>query len=155
MLSTKLFDSLEVDKNNNLKVLFDSFDDYYDPYFILISYIESTDLVFNLCSSWIRKNEDDLYGCDWFDVKENLMFICISCERDKVNEFVYELINGMKSITHISVFRHNCIGKPTETFKWTTQLLEETAQDSTNKSAVGINDFTDRENWPGIERYCE
>jgi hypothetical protein len=154
MLSRKIFDGLRI--NEKLSSYFEGLDDYDDPYFIMISCESDISLAVKSVMVAVRAHEDDIYGCESFELNSLLTLISINCEVEvikKLSTAILESVNSKELIVHISVFHHNSLGEPLETFKWSTQLLEEVIQESENKSAIEINDFSDRENWPGIERY--
>jgi len=101
----------------------------------------------------LKMNEEDLYFYSLFDINDNIMFACIDCEPEKIKIFANTVVHSLDLATHVSVFNHNCLGEVRETFKWAAQLLEETIDQSSGKSAIAVNDFEDQKNWPGINRY--
>ena len=153
MLNSDLFDSLEQNSIDNISDLFSSIGEYDDPYFVLINHAESSEKIIDIYSCWIKENKDDVYSCKFHEVKDGLIFISISCEKEKILPLANEIVVKLESTIHVSIFHHNCLGKPMETFRWATQLLEETIQRSGSKSEISINDFSDRENWTGVDRY--
>lgn len=146
------------DFEDKLENLYNSFDAYYQPYFILISCNGALQLVDEFCDQYIpdkAEESDDIYGADWFDLSSELYLVCISCERSMVDDFLEKIeqaADAASALIHVSVFLHNCIGEPSDTFAWAVQLLEETIEGANGKSSIGINDFKDPD-WQGIEQY--
>jgi len=115
--------------NDRLSSLFESFDNYYDPYFMLVSDKETSIKVGGDCVQFIQSNLDEVYGADWFGLKPGLFLVCISCDREFIDQITNTLADSCEvSLIHISIFRHNCLGIPSETFQWAVQLLKETIE---------------------------
>ncbi|MFS1460931.1 hypothetical protein BCT35_16760 [Vibrio lentus] len=154
MLSSKIFNSLEISKE--LSSYIGGIDDYDDPYFVILSCESNLDLAVKSMVDVAKTYEDDLYSCEAFELNHSLVLFSISCAMKTINAVsnrVLDSISATGLLVHISVFHHNSLGEALETFKWSTQLLEEVIQESGNKSSIGVNDFSDRENWDGIVRY--
>ncbi len=66
---------------------------------------------------------------------------------------VIEDISNNNYQGNLSVFRHNCLGQPLETFDWAMQQLTALIIKGHDEAQLAINDFKDRANWPGIEQY--
>ncbi len=154
MNSATQFQQLKLLENSELITLFNEFDAYYDPYFVLIkSPLVRTGEFVQLCRDWIPSHEDDLSGVDFNQLSDELLFFCISCDREVMDSFISLIMDSVDTPVYLAIFRHNCLGDPMETLKWCSQLLEEAEANSIGESALGLNDFTDRENWPGIDKY--
>jgi len=156
MLSNKIFDSLKI--SSALNGYLNSLDSYDDPYFMLISCEHDLVLATKGTVEIIKTLGDEVYGCDVFELSASINLFSISGETETIQQLSSDLVAQFKAeelIVHISIFHHNCLGKPLETFKWSTQLLEQIIKESANCSGISINDFTDHQNWPGIEQYTQ
>ncbi|VFQ47120.1 hypothetical protein [Desulfoluna butyratoxydans] len=154
MLSSDIYDTLTLPED--AKSYIDGLDDYDDPYFICIKVNKDEKQATGLLKKALNSKNEAFYSVAAFAIGDGLFLLSIDAEKEDISDFA----NGMKItctdhglVAHISVFRHNCLGEAMETFKWCTQLLEEVMKGSPDASAIGVNDFTDRGNWPGIAAY--
>ena len=154
MLSSEIYDTLTLPED--AKSYLEGLDDYDDPYFICIKVNKDEKQAAELLKEALSSKAEALYSVAAFAIGEGLFLLSIDAETEDISE----LTHGMKTtytnhglMAHISVFRHNCLGEGMETFKWCTQLLEEVLKGSPDESAIGVNDFSDRDNWPGIAEY--
>ena len=91
-----------------------------------------------------------------FQLMKDMLLLTIFVDSDDANGFIEALMtifDADNTLTHIAVFHHNSLGAAWETFDWTTQLLEEIEQKSPDVSRYEFNDFSDHDNWPGIDKY--
>ena len=124
---------------------------YDSPYFILLSFDAEFSFVKNIVSQII-----DSLSPAILTIEEDLMFLSIECDVETIKSISNQIISKLENEqieVHISVFHHNCLGKPSETYLWCTQLLDETIGFSNGKSAISYNDFADSENWTGLKKY--
>lgn len=152
MATSSLLDSLDKTKQDSLKNLFLSFDDYDAPYFLLTSYQDSLDGIRKICRAWIDDCEEAIDGCKLLELKQGLSFICLSCDSKTMQLLVRGLVDRRRPITHVAAFHHNSLGDPMQTLKWTGQMLAKITEKSASKSLFEINDFSD-EHWQGISEY--
>lgn len=134
---------------------FSSMDGYDQPYFILLNFDGDAELAEELAQEAV-KNEDDVYSKGSLIIDEDLVFLALDCEKETIKTIADNFVSFFKEkdmSVWVSVFCHNCLGEPEETFKWCVYQLDETIELSKDKSNILINDFTDRANWPGITKY--
>lgn len=140
-----------------LENYFSGLDSYDQPYFLLVSSNAGEDTVNAAIQESVKQlPEDEIHHGGSLTIKEGLIFVALETENDFIQLFVSkvtESLNKQGENVFISVFRHNCLGEGAETFKWCTQLLDEVLENQQGDSAVLYNDFTDRENWPGLSKY--
>ncbi|VVS90979.1 hypothetical protein [Desulfoluna spongiiphila] len=154
MLSSEIYDNLTLP--NDAKSYLQGLDDYDDPYFICVKANKDEKQATELLKEALNSKAEIFYGVAAFAIDERLFLLAIDAETDAIFDFSHELKTTFTDhglIAHISVFHHNCLGEAMETFKWCTQLLEKVMKESPDASAIGVNDFSGRENWPGIGEY--
>ncbi|WP_434339373.1 hypothetical protein [Motilimonas cestriensis] len=66
-----------------------------------------------------------------------------------------EYLKENNQLTWMAVFRHNPIGQPSDTLRWNVTQLQQLIADNRLHSRIALNDYTDRQNWPGIKQYRE
>lgn len=80
---------------------------------------------------------------------------CNTATMQVIADYLIELHDKQGSVGYLSVFRHNCLSKPTRTFDWAVQQLSQLLNQQEQFSQLAINDFTDPVNWPGISAYID
>ena len=154
MLSSKIFNSIE--NTEVLETYFDSLDEYDAPYFCAIHMKEGMDVFISKFTTLLNSIEDSL-GIHHIKIKEDLLFFTFDIfeeDASKLKESTLNILTENHLLAKIAIFHHNCLGEPTNTFRWSTQLLEQImTKTPSNIATIEINDFADRENWPGIEEY--
>ncbi|MCL1137870.1 ankyrin repeat domain-containing protein [Shewanella pneumatophori] len=153
MLSSNIFDGLELE--DVLREYLAGLDDYDEPYFISIKLNICSESAIKMLIPKLDHLDDDIYA---FKLDKQLLLLSLECEVDEVKSLANILLSAFAEndvIAQIAVFHHNCLGTPIDTFKWSTQLLEELIDKSPSESAVEFNDFSDRSNWPGLSAYVE
>ena len=154
MLSSKIFQNLTLPED--AKEYLENLDDYDDPYFMCVKVLKENDQMMKVVNDTLSSYGEELYGIEGFRLEEGLILLSIDAEKEHIQALSTDLKDNLTThgfLTHIAVFHHNSLGEAMETFKWSTQLLEELLEASPDESAIGINDFSDRGNWPGIEKY--
>lgn len=147
------YNKLEIPER--LNNYFSSMDGYDQPYFILVNFDAESVFAEALAQEAVER-EDDVYSSGSLIIDEDLVFLAIDCEKETINAIADNLVSFFEEEdikVWVSVFCHNCLGEALETFKWCVYQLDEALEFSKNKSTILINDFTDRGNWPGIEKY--
>lgn len=152
-LKSEIYNKITIPKK--LDDYFKSIEDGYDdPYFVLVKVNENIDDKENTLKESLESQES-VYVSDSLKIDEEFLFFTIDCSilalHDVFDNFVAKH-REMDKLVYVSVFHHNCLGKPQETFKWGAQLLDEVI-DQSSKSSILYNDFSDKKNWPGIEKY--
>ncbi len=156
MLSTAFYETLPVKENELFKKLFDTFDEYYQPYFILIRHELSEKEMFDFCATWVNDHQSILEGADWFEVQQGLMLLTLDSDDQYPFDYLFRLLQKrLDTPLQLAIFRHNCLMSPYDTFKYTAQLLEKVMAESSGSFSVSINDFTDEDNWPGLGEYIK
>ncbi|MCL1146850.1 ankyrin repeat domain-containing protein [Shewanella marinintestina] len=153
MLSSNIFDGLELD--DVLHEYLDGLDSYDEPYFICMQLSTTADAAIKMLIPELDHLDGDIYA---FRLEKQLLLFSLECEVDEVKSLAKVLVSAFaanKVTAQIAVFHHNSLGKPVETLKWSTQLLETLIEKSPNEPIVEFNDFCDRGNWPGLSGYVE
>ncbi|MEZ9593109.1 ankyrin repeat domain-containing protein [Shewanella sp. 10N.261.52.F9] len=153
MLSSNIFDGLELD--DVLREYLDGLDSYDEPYFICMQLSTTADAAIKMLIPELDHLDGDIYA---FRLEKQLLLFSLECEVDEVKSLAKVLASAFaanKVTAQIAVFHHNSLGKPVETLKWSTQLLETLIEKSPNEPIVEFNDFCDRGNWPGLSGYVE
>ena len=133
-----------------------SMDDYDDPCFLLIQTEQDITQFIKTITSVI--DAEVTYSKVSIQVSESVHFFSLDCTHDVIANIVrkvHEVLGASNISFYQSVFRHNCLGEPEETFLWCCQLLSEVRDEFTDNSGYRINDFQDRVNWPGIQKYMK
>lgn len=87
-------------------------------------------------------------------IEEGLYFYALdtSYQSNKlIASLIAEKIQPVDQDVKVASFRHNCLGDPTVTMSWCWKLLEEVKENT--ESGFLINDFQDRDNWQGYDKY--
>ena len=153
MLSSTIFDRLTLD--DVLSEHLAGLDSYDEPYFICMQLSTTADAAIKMLIPELDHLDDDIYA---FRLEKQLLLFSLECEVDEVKSLANMLLDAFAAnnvTAQIAVFHHNSLGKPVETLKWSTQLLETLIEKSPNESIVEFNDFCDRGNWPGLSGYVE
>ena len=101
-------------------------------------------------------SESDLSPPSLMSLNESTHFALFYADTVDITVLADELVNGCSTANipvKISFFRHNPIGKAEETFRWSLIQLKDLVEESNNDQSFAINDFQDRQRWPGIEKY--
>lgn len=133
-----------------------SMDDYDDPCFVLVHVEQDIGSLLGAIESVV--DAEKTYEKTSIPISNNLYFMSIDCTHNTMLSIIEKIHASMidsNVITHTSVFRHNCLGNPKNTFSWCCLLLDEVRDTFTNGCGYKINDFKDRDNWPGIGKYLE
>lgn len=131
-------------------------DSYDDPCFMLISVEKDIAPLVEMIETEVDSEEH--YDKTSIQITENLYFLSLDCTHEIMSNILTKLHKSMGELNinpHISVFRHNCLGEPEETFLWCEMLLNEVKEEFGDNGGHKVNDFQDRENWPGIKKYME
>lgn len=134
---------------------FCSMDGYDQPYFILLNFDAESEFAEELAQEAVLE-EAEVYSRGSLIIDEDLVFLAIDCEKETIKAIAHNIVSFFEEEdikVWVSVFCHNCLGEALETFKWCVYQLDEALEFSKNKSTILINDFTDKENWTGIEKY--
>lgn len=129
-------------------------DEYDDPYLILVKAEPKAEAIEGAVEDLLVNIKDKVHA--GFAIDERFYLYIGYGESDAVNRFVSDiktLLDEQHSVNHIAVFRHNCLGEVDKTLTWTFMLMDEVIEESPESSHIKVNDFTDAENWPGIDKY--
>lgn len=135
---------------------FKGMDSYDDPCFMLISTDKSMTPLMDKIDSIVGSNKSSENIS--ILINDTLYFASLDCSNKKIHSIISKVQKGMRKVdvnTHISAFRHNCLGEPEKTFLWCGMLLDEVFDEYGSESGYKINDFQDRNNWPGIDKYMK
>lgn len=130
--------------------------DYEQPYFTLM-HCKDVEALESILGALL----DDVefywayFGCN-SSCGNEFMILCTECEveqRAAFHDGVLQRLREENVLCHLAVFGHNCLGDAWETFSWATLLLEEAITQSPDAPHMLVNDFRDRDNWPGIRQY--
>lgn len=89
-------------------------------------------------------------------VSKNISFCLCYCEPTTVQVIADEIVSAAASddmTAYLSIFRHNSLSIPEETFSWGAAQLNHLMDSGEVNSNSAINDFHDKVNWPGIAQY--
>ncbi len=139
---------------NPIKTYLKSMDDYDDPCFLLINTDQNIAPLINAIDSVI--DSEEIYSKESIAISDKLHFFSLDGNDETITHIVTKVHDTLGSLNiqlYQSAFRHNCLGEPEETFKWCCELLAEVGDEFSGNSGYKINDFKDRDNWPGIEKY--
>lgn len=153
MSKTTTFDKITL--SEELDDYLSELDSYDQPYFLLLNSDADVNKV-NEIAIKVIKAEDSVSEAGSSVIDKDLLFITFESESEPTKAVVNKIISELKEQNikvFISVFAHNCLGDAKETFKWGTQLLDEVIENADDNSSVSFNDFTDRDNWPGVSKY--
>ncbi|MCD9526538.1 hypothetical protein [Photobacterium carnosum] len=131
-----------------------SMDSYDDPCFMLINLEKDITPFIDMIETEVDSEKP--YDKTSIQLTEKLYFISLDCTYETMFNILAKLRKGMNKLNmniHISVFRHNCLGEPEQTFLWCGMLLNEVKEEFGGNSGHKVNDFQDRQNWPGIKKY--
>ncbi|MEN8635468.1 hypothetical protein ABFV74_07030 [Pseudoalteromonas distincta] len=131
---------------------------YDDPCFILINAEKDITPFISAIDAAIDSEiePDDIEYKRSVKATDNLYFILLYSEHEELLNMANKVLNVMSEsevVTHISVFRHNCLGEANETFLWSSLLLDETREEFGVNSGFKINDPQNMDTWPGLEKY--
>ncbi len=131
-------------------------DDYDDPCFILIHTEQNIEPLLSVIELVV--DDESPYSKASIKISETMHFLSVDCEHETVSnalQKIDEVMSDLNIIVYQSAFRHNCLGTPEKTFSWCCQLLDEVREEFAGNNGYKVNDFQDRGNWPGIEKYIE
>lgn len=131
---------------------------YDDPCFILISAEKDITPFISAIDAAIDSEIEpsDIKYKRSVKATDNLYFILLYSEHEELLKMANKVLNVMSEsevVTHISVFRHNCLGESNRTFLWSSLLLDETREEFGANSGFKINDPQNMDTWPGLEKY--
>lgn len=162
-MKTIIYNSFEIPQR--LENFFESLDSYASPYFMLLNFHGDAQFVEKLAQDATLYGQEDnnnfeekVYNTGSLILSEDLVFLSMDTEAQGIKKVVNRIIEFMEDEdikVYISVFCHNCLGDAKETFRWCTQLLDKTIENANENSAFMINDFTDKENWSGLNEYTK
>ena len=129
----------------------------YDDPFLMVCYSDiSADSRAELISQSLESEGISLSPI--VHLNESVSFSLAFCNTETMQviaDYLIDLHDKQGCVGYLSVFRHNCLSKPTRTFDWAVQQLSQLLDKQEQFSQLAINDFTDPENWPGISMYIE
>lgn len=138
---------------NKVKENIERLGDYDEPTFNLVSTsdVNAENIIKDVIAMSINVFHAELYSAG-----ENLWFYCLDTSHVS-NELIAcniaERLLKTDKNTKIASFRHNCIGEPSRTLAWCQHLLEEATVNE--YQSVLVNDFKDRDNWQGVDKYFD
>lgn len=138
-----------------VKSLFQKLDDYDDPCMIFL-YAKSDE-------QWrdqiLKQAMQQIDSCsEVVPLSEEVSFCLCFCNVETIQVVAFDIERAIESNdtkAFISIFRHDCLSNPAETFHWGGMQLEKLLETNKANEPVAINDFQDKVNWPGIEQYQE
>uniref|UniRef100_UPI0030DB61BC hypothetical protein n=1 Tax=Vibrio caribbeanicus TaxID=701175 RepID=UPI0030DB61BC len=138
-----------------VKSLFQKLDDYDDPCMIFL-YAKSDE-------QWrdqiLKQAMQQIDSCsEVVPLSEEVSFCLCFCDVETIQLVAFDIERAIESNdkkAFISIFRHDCLSNPAETFHWGGMQLEKLLETNKASEPVAINDFQDKVNWPGIEQYQE
>ncbi len=127
-------------------------DDYDEPCFFLLYTDDSPTEFYDKLKQLSEQLQYDIGPIK--SLGEHLYFRSILMDTNELKQLTKQLESSWKNEQFkISIFRHNPIGNPIKTFKWTIQQLQAIEDNAGNGIQIAINDYQDRDNWPGIDQY--
>lgn len=140
----------------DVQSLFKQLDSYDDPCLFFL-YAENLDQWRN--QTLLNALQDEqAYASEIYQLSADVSFCLCFEEATSIQVIADELVNEANesgNSAFLSVFRHNCLGKPNETFDWGVAQLKKLVETSASDAGLAINDFTDRANWPGLAEYTK
>ena len=140
----------------DVQALFKKFDEYDDPYLCFLQAKNLDQWRYQTILNALQEEEVSASGI--YHISGDISFFLCFTESTSIQVIADEIVNEAKEIgisAYLSVFRHNCLGKPKETFNWGVSQLKKLVETSSSDTDLAINDFTDKANWPGISEYIE
>ncbi|WP_128732309.1 hypothetical protein [Pseudoalteromonas sp. PS5] len=137
-----------------VRLQFQKLDSYDDPCLVFITTNHTVQWCHNTLHNILQA--EGISHSDILAVSENTHFFLCYCDPTTIQVFVDEVVAVAVSAditTFLSVFRHNCLSNPKETFRWCTQQLQGLIENSSDNVGAALNDFRDKANWPGIADY--
>ncbi|WP_172562549.1 hypothetical protein [Vibrio furnissii] len=149
-MMNKLFKEIPL----SIQEYLEQMDDYDDPCFMLIHTEQNIAPFINTINSVI--DTEKTYSKVSIQASDYVSFYSLDCTHEVIERIVkkiHETLVGLNINIYQSAFRHNCLGEPKETFLWCCQLLGEAREEFSDNGGYKVNDFQDREKWPGIQKY--
>ena len=139
--------------NQQVKALLEQLDDYDDPCFLLLySDLTPQQRAASLTQVFLSEG---MHDCPVIHLDEQVSFSSVFCDSATAQVVADELVESLQNNAYLSVFRHNCLSKPLDTFDWTRQQLMQLIEGNEQGPHLAINDFQDKANWPGISQYLK
>ncbi|WP_420590670.1 hypothetical protein [Bacterioplanoides sp.] len=131
--------------------------DYDDPCFVSVCTSLDSDAfggILDQCSYDADLELEDFMTIESETEQDRLFYFSLDGDYGDIGIFAEALAAQLEAYKgYVSVFRHNPIGEPQETLFWCWVQLQRLIESPADASRVAINDFTDRQRWPGLSGY--
>lgn len=154
-MSSPVDDNATLSISSDIESYLQSLDSYDDPCFFFIHSNGETAQQATILESVLETEASDPFTL--FRLNSQICFAPLFChymDAEGIAQAIVEGFNEQGSSAKVSIFRHNCIGKPKDTYRWGLKQLESLTE-TKDSASFAINDFTDTNNWPGIAQYRE
>ncbi|PNQ64531.1 hypothetical protein C1141_09810 [Vibrio agarivorans] len=138
----------------DVETLFKQLDSYDDPCLLFLYANNLEQWRYQILLNTLQ--DEKISTSEIYQLSVDVSFCLCFDDATSIQVLADELINKAKesgTSVFLSVFRHNCLAKPKDTFDWGVVQLKKLVETSTSDMDLAINDFTDRTNWPGLEEY--
>jgi hypothetical protein len=148
---------IPIDLTMQLQQEVSQLDDYDDPCFISVYTSLDSDAfsdTLGRCCDDVGLELDDFITLESEGEADRLFYFSLSGDYRDIGLFADALASDLQAHNgYVSVFRHNPIGEPQQTLLWCWVQLQRLVELPSPDARVAINDFTDRQRWPGLNGY--